>query len=84
MPKSAPPPLKKKKKKKKKKKSSSDTVQEKWARACAAHLADLKAAHVRPPLDVDLPSRDVVRLVCPVPDASWCTSPAQLCAELAE
>jgi hypothetical protein len=25
-----------------------------------------------------------VRLVCPIPDASWCTSPAQLCAELAE
>ena len=78
MPKSVPRP------KKKKKKSSSDTAREKSARSCARHLADLKAAHGRPPPDVRLPERDVVRLVCPVPDASWCTSPAQLCAELAE
>ena len=68
----------------KKPKSSADTAREKSARACAKHLADLKRAHLRPPADVPLPSRSVIRLVSPVPDASWCTSPAQLCAELAE
>ncbi len=76
MPDSAPPG--------KKKNPSADTARVKSVRACAAHLADLKQGHGRPPPDVNLPSRDVVRLVVLVPDASWCTSPAQLCAELAE
>jgi hypothetical protein len=61
-----------------------DTARMLAVRAAAAHLADLQRAHVLPPPDVSLPSRLAVRLVCPVPDASWCTSPAQLCAELAE
>ena len=68
----------------KKPKSSADTASERSARACARHLDDLEKAHGRPPPDVNLPSRSVVRLVSPVPEASWCTSPAQLCAELAE
>ena len=53
-------------------------------RAAAAHLADLEREHGKPPPDVRLPSRAAVRLVCPIPDASWCSSPAQMCAELAE
>jgi hypothetical protein len=53
-------------------------------RACAEHLKDLKQAHKAPPPDVELPSRDAVRLVVPPPQVSFCTSPAQLCAELAE
>ena len=53
-------------------------------RASAAHLDDLRRAHGRPPPDVPLPRRLAVRLVCPIPDASWCSSPAQMCAELAE
>ena len=53
-------------------------------RASAAHLADLKREHGKPPPDVRLPSRAAVRLVCPIPSASWCSSPAQMCAELAE
>ncbi len=61
-----------------------ETARMEAARASAAHLADLRRAHGRPPPDVPLPSRLAVRLVCPIPDASWCTSPAQLCAELAE
>ncbi len=52
--------------------------------ASAAHLDDLFRAHGRPPPDVPLPSRLAVRLVCPIPDASWCSSPARMCAELAE
>ncbi len=68
----------------KEKKSSADTAREKSALASARHLNDLKQAHGRPPPDVGVPSRSVVRLVSPVPEGSWCTSPAQLCAELAE
>ncbi|MGO9420739.1 hypothetical protein [Roseiarcus sp.] len=66
------------------KKAKIETERMEAIRASAAHLADLRRAHGRPPPDVPLPSRLAVRLVCPVPDASWCTSPAQLCAELAE
>lgn len=68
----------------KKKKPSADTARERSARACARHLDDLKQAHGCPPADVSVPSRSVVRLVSPVLEGSWCTSPAQLCAELAE
>jgi hypothetical protein len=68
----------------KKKKPTADTARERSARACAKHLDDLKRAHGNPPPDVNVPSRSVVRLVSPVPEGSWCTSPAQLCAELAE
>ena len=53
-------------------------------RAAAAHLADLEREHGKPPPDMRLPSRSAVRLVCPIPSASWCSSPAQMCAELAE
>jgi hypothetical protein len=53
-------------------------------RASADHLADLRRAHGRPPPDVPLPSRAAVRLVCPILEYSWCSSPAQMCAELAE
>ena len=65
-------------------KASPETCREAVAAACAGHLDDLKQAHGRPPADVPLPSRDVVRLVVPPPDRSYCTSPAQLCAELVE
>lgn len=54
------------------------------ARACAQHLADLRRAHKGPPPDVPVRSTSIPRRVSPIPDASWCTSPAQLCAELAE
>ena len=64
--------------------AKTDTERAEAIRASAAHLADLRRAHRTAPPDVRLPSRDAVRLVCPIPDASWCTSPAQLCAELAE
>ena len=64
--------------------AKTDTRRAEAIRAAAAHLADLRRAHGQPPPDVPLPSRAAVRLVCPIPDASWCSSPAQLCAELAE
>ena len=61
-----------------------DTARERAATACAKHLEDLKQAHGIPPPDVKVPSRSAVRLVVPPPQGSFCTSPAQLCAELAE
>ena len=61
-----------------------DTQRAEAIRASAAHLADLRRAHRRPPPDVRLPSRSAIRRVCPIPDASWCSSPARMCAELAE
>lgn len=62
----------------------SDTARQKSARACARHLDDLKEAHGRPPPDVKVRMMSAVRLVVPPPQGSFCTSPAQLCAELAE
>jgi hypothetical protein len=61
-----------------------ETDRERAAKACAEHLEDLKQAHGIPPPDVKVPSRSAVRLVVPPPQGSFCTSPAQLCAELAE
>jgi hypothetical protein len=62
----------------------SETARAEAIGACAGHLRDLRRAHVRPPPDVAVRPVATVRLVAPIPDASWCTSPAQLCAELAE
>ncbi len=64
--------------------AKTETERTEAIRASAAHLADLLGAHGRPPPDVPLPMRLAVRRVCPIPDASWCSSPAQMCAELAE
>lgn len=50
--------------------------------ACAAHLKDLKRAHGRPPPDVKLAPEPVpCRPSAPAAN-SYCTSPAELCAEL--
>jgi hypothetical protein len=68
----------------KRKPAAIDTERMAAIRACANHLKDLERAHDHPPADVPLPSNPVPRLISPVPSASWCTSPAQLCAELAE
>ena len=61
-----------------------DTERTELIRASARHLRDLRREHGRPPADVPVPSNPIPRLVSPVPAGSWCTSPAQLCAELAE
>lgn len=61
-----------------------DTTRQKAARASANHLKDLKRAHGGPPSDVEVRERSAVRFVVPVPERSWCTSPAELCAELGE
>jgi hypothetical protein len=69
---------------KRRKPAKTETERMEAIRASAAHLADLRRAHRAPPPDMPLPTMTTVRLVCPVPEGSWCSSPAQLCAELAE
>ena len=66
------------------KKPKIDTARQEAMRVCARHLRDLKREHGRPPADVPLRSNPVPPLISPTPAGSWCTSPAQLCAELAE
>lgn len=61
-----------------------DTARQQAIRRCARHLRDLRREHAGPPEDVPVRSDPIPRLVSPVPSASWCTSPAQLCSELAE
>jgi hypothetical protein len=50
--------------------------------ACTAHLRDLKRTHRRPPVDVDLPPVAVPKRLTGEAVASFCTSAADLCAEL--
>jgi hypothetical protein len=61
-----------------------DTARERLTRASLAHLRDLRRAHPVPPPDVSLASVTVPRRLTGEPTASYCSSPAQLCAELAE
>jgi hypothetical protein len=61
-----------------------DTERQRAIRVCARHLRDLKREHGRPPADVAVRSDPAPRLISPIASASWCTSPGQLCAELAE
>jgi hypothetical protein len=61
-----------------------DTERAAAKRACARHLKDLRRAHAGPPADVKVNSRGIPKLVPPILEQSYCTSPAALCAELAE
>ncbi len=60
-----------------------DTARGQAIRACARHLEDIERAHGRPPADVKVRMTSTPRFIAPVPHGSYCTSPAQLCAELA-
>ena len=53
-------------------------------RSSARHLKDLQRAHKRPPADVAVKTRGVPKFVPPIIEQSYCTSPAALCADLAE
>ena len=61
-----------------------DTERAAAKRACARHLMDLKRAHGSPPAGVRVCMTRLPRFIAPVDLASYCTSPAALCAELAE
>jgi hypothetical protein len=53
-------------------------------RASSRHLKDLKRTHGHPPADVRVCMTRIPRFISGEPVSSYCTSPAQLCAELAE
>jgi len=53
-------------------------------RSSARHLKDLRRFHKRPPADVRVNERGAPKFVPAIIEQSWCTSPAALCAELAE
>ncbi len=61
-----------------------DTERMQAIRSSARHLKDLQRAHKRPPADVKVNTRGVPKFVPPIIEQSYCTSPAALCAELAE
>ena len=61
-----------------------DTERAAAKRACARHLKDLRRRHAAPPPDVKVNMRGIPKLVPPILEQSYCTSPAALCAELAE
>jgi hypothetical protein len=60
-----------------------ETLRVEAIKACAAHLRDLKRAHRRPPPDVAV-AHGAPRRLSPTPPISYCTSPAELCAEFAK
>jgi len=61
-----------------------DTERAEAIRSCARHLKDLQRLHNRPPLNVQVNTRGLPKFVPPILEQSYCTSPAALCAELAE
>jgi hypothetical protein len=61
-----------------------DTERAEAIRSSARHLKDLQRAHKGPPPDVRVNARGIPKFVPPILEQSYCTSPAALCAELAE
>jgi hypothetical protein len=61
-----------------------DTERAEARRSSARHLRDLHRAHKHPPADVRVNTRGLPKFVPAILELSYCTSPAALCAELAE
>ena len=61
-----------------------DTERAAAKRASARHLNDLRRAHAGPPADVKVNTRGIPKLVPPILEQSYITSPAALCADLAD
>jgi hypothetical protein len=61
-----------------------DTERAEAIRSSVRHLKDLQRAHKGPPPDVRVNTRGLPKFVSPILELSYCTSPAALCAELAE
>ena len=61
-----------------------DTERAEAVLSCARHLKDLHRAHRHPPASVRVSLRGLPKFVAPILEQSYCTSPAALCAELAE
>jgi hypothetical protein len=61
-----------------------DTERAEAIRSSARHLKDLQRTHEGPPPDVRVNARGIPKFVPPILEQSYCTSPAALCADLAE
>ena len=61
-----------------------DTERAEAVRSSARHLKDLQRAQRQFPASVRLSARGLPKFVAPILEQSYCTSPAALCAELAE
>jgi hypothetical protein len=61
-----------------------DTERAEAIRSCARHLKDLQRAHSTGPASAKVNERGLPKFVPPILEQSFCTSPAALCAELAE
>jgi hypothetical protein len=61
-----------------------DTERTAAIRASARHLNDLRRGCQAPPADVPVNTRGIPKLVPPILEQSYCTSPAALCVELGE
>jgi hypothetical protein len=62
-----------------------DTERAEAIRSSARHLKDLHRAHkLPPPANARVNTRGLPKFVSPILELSYCTSPAALCAELAE
>jgi hypothetical protein len=61
-----------------------DTERAEAVLSCARHLKDLRRAQRQFPASVRVSARGLPKFVAPILEQSYCTSPAALCAELAE
>ena len=61
-----------------------DTERAEAIRSSARHLKDLRRAHKHTPANAQVNTRGLPKFVSPILELSYCTSPAALCAELAE
>ena len=61
-----------------------DTERAEAVLSCARHLKDLQRAQRQFPASVRVSARGLPKFVAPILKQSYCTSPAALCAELAE
>ena len=59
-----------------------DTARMEAIVACAEHLRDLKRVHGAPPPDIEVATSGTPHRLAPMATNSYCTSPAELCAEL--
>jgi hypothetical protein len=59
------------------------TMRTENAVACATHLRDLRRAHGHAPPDIVVARQSVPQRLAAEPASSNCTSPGELCAELA-
>jgi hypothetical protein len=61
-----------------------DTERTEAIRSSARHLKDLHRAYKHTPANAQVSTRGLPKFVSPILELSYCTSPAALCAELAE